>query len=127
MGAIASLDYTAEERQKLAKKSLEFDCPQCGKIHSLLGEKASFDNENEAVQAEAREIAAQLTMKGEANQEAHQDSATEPVLLPAAAPAAVAGSASANQDQCYSYMVAAIILALAILLFRRFYSLMSVA
>lgn len=31
-GTIGSLDYTAEERQVLAKKSKNWECPICGKI-----------------------------------------------------------------------------------------------
>lgn len=35
-GAIGSLDYTADERKALAKKSLDWKCPQCGAVHKLL-------------------------------------------------------------------------------------------
>jgi len=42
-GTIGSLDYTPEERQDLARKSLSWRCPSCGQIASLLappGEEA---------------------------------------------------------------------------------------
>lgn len=32
VGTIGSLDYTPEERQVLAKKSKNWECPTCGKI-----------------------------------------------------------------------------------------------
>ncbi|XP_015519067.1 ubiquitin-conjugating enzyme E2 J1 isoform X1 [Neodiprion pinetum] len=35
-GTIGSLDYSTEERQKLAKKSLSWQCDSCGKIADLL-------------------------------------------------------------------------------------------
>lgn len=130
MGAIASLDYTQEERQRLAKKSLEFVCPECGKILNLLQEPSQLTtNENEAVQAEAREIAAQVTMKGESNNEnptAEPVNTEEPiaVIQPPPPPSQQVQTASTNNnnDLTYNYIIAAIIVALAILLFRRFAS-----
>ncbi|XP_014208752.1 ubiquitin-conjugating enzyme E2 J1 isoform X2 [Copidosoma floridanum] len=38
-GTIGSLDYTPEERQKLAKKSLNWHCDSCGKISDLLSKE----------------------------------------------------------------------------------------
>lgn len=35
-GTIGSLDYSTEERQKLAKKSLNWQCDTCGKVVNLL-------------------------------------------------------------------------------------------
>ncbi|XP_046655308.1 ubiquitin-conjugating enzyme E2 J1-like [Daphnia pulicaria] len=131
MGAIASLDYTQEERQRLAKKSLEFVCPECGKILNLLQEPSQLTtNENEAVQAEAREIAAQVTMKGESNNENPTEepasNTEEPigVIQPPPPPSQQVQTASTNinNDLTYNYIIAAIIVALAILLFRRFAS-----
>ncbi|XP_058804187.1 ubiquitin-conjugating enzyme E2 J1-like [Phymastichus coffea] len=40
-GTIGSLDYSAEERQKLAKKSLSWRCDNCGKIADLLSKEKS--------------------------------------------------------------------------------------
>lgn len=131
MGAIASLDYTQEERQRLAKKSLESVCPECGKILNLLQEPSQLTtNENEAVQAEAREIAAQVTMKGESNNENPTEEPAshteEPiaVIQPPPPPSQQVQTASTNinNDLTYNYIIAAIIVALAILLFRRFAS-----
>ena len=128
MGAIASLDYTKEERQRLAKKSLEFVCPECGKIVNLLQEPSQSTNENEAVQAEAREIAAQVTMKGESNNE---NSSREPThteepsaVTPQQQQLNAAASTTNNNDVSYNYIIAAIVVALAILLFRRLASTM---
>lgn len=119
MGAIASLDYTKEERQKLAKKSLEFECPECGKVVCFLQE-ASKSTENDAVQAEAREIAAQYTLKGEANPEAAPQApvpAETPVLVSEQLQERPSGNPANNS---YNYIIAAIIVAIAILLYRRF-------
>lgn len=35
-GTIGSLDYTAEERQSLAKKSKNWECHVCGKVSTKL-------------------------------------------------------------------------------------------
>lgn len=131
MGAIASLDYTKEERQQLAKKSLEFACPECGKVVSLLEEPDQSTNDNEAVQAEAREIAAQVTMKGESNNEpanneqmpVREPTYTEPIpsVVHPQQPQPTSVSTN-NHDVYYNYIIAAIVVALAILFFRRFAS-----
>ncbi|XP_032788393.1 ubiquitin-conjugating enzyme E2 J1 [Daphnia magna] len=128
MGAIASLDYSQEERQKLAKKSLEFVCPECGKILNLLQEPSQLTNENEAVQAEAREIAAQVTMKGESSNEnptqepVHTEEPTTITQQQQLQQPAAAAPSTNNNDVSYNYIIAAIVVALAILLFRRFAS-----
>ena len=129
MGAIASLDYTKEERQRLAKKSLDFECPECGKIACLLQEPDSLSpNENNAVQEEARALASQVTMKGEqpaANDAQNSEPVIPDVSLVAAAPVpteqvVVRPERQSTNDGTYNYIIAAIIVALAILLFRRF-------
>lgn len=120
MGAIGSLDYTKEERQKLARRSLEFECSDCGKIVSLLQEP-SQSTENEAVQAEARELGAQVIMKGENNPDAapQAPSQAEP---PAPVPEQqIQERPSGNPADSYNYIIAAIVVAIAILLYRRFY------
>ncbi len=127
MGAIASLDYTKEERQRLAKKSLEFVCPECGKIVNLLQEPSQSTNENEAVQAEAREIAAQVTMKGESNNETLPREPThteEPVAVIQQQQQQHTAASTHNNDVSYNYIIAAIVVALAVLLFRRLASTM---
>merc|ERR1712232_1499459 len=37
-GAIGALDWTSNERKRLAKESVKFSCPRCGKIADLLPE-----------------------------------------------------------------------------------------
>lgn len=133
MGAIASLDYTQEERQRLAKKSLEFVCPECGKVLNLLQEPSQLTNENEAVQAEAREIAAQVTMKGESNNEnpvvEPANVTEEPISVVQQQPPQqqVPTVSTINNDVSYNYIIALIVVALAILLFRRLASSMMAA
>ncbi|XP_015606303.1 ubiquitin-conjugating enzyme E2 J1 [Cephus cinctus] len=40
-GTIGSLDYSTEERQQLAKRSLKWQCDSCGKIAELLSKDAA--------------------------------------------------------------------------------------
>ncbi|XP_045612098.1 ubiquitin-conjugating enzyme E2 J1 [Procambarus clarkii] len=58
-GTIGSLDYTANERAKLAIKSQEYECPQCGSINVLLKERTS---DNKELQEEAREVMGQVAV-----------------------------------------------------------------
>lgn len=60
-GAIGSLDYSAQERKQLAKKSQSWSCPSCGPVAKLLKEH-SQDPQDDA-DREAREQAAQITFK----------------------------------------------------------------
>lgn len=128
MGAIASLDYTKEERQRLAKKSLEFECPECGGCRTaglLLEPSPTSTESNEAVQAEAREIASQVTMKGENNKsEEGAEQVLEPPVsaesLPAVEQPQQRVQVSNNPDPVYSYIIAAILVMVAILVYRRF-------
>ncbi|KAK8724988.1 hypothetical protein OTU49_011019 [Cherax quadricarinatus] len=70
-GTIGSLDYTASERAKLAKKSLEYECPQCGSINLLLKERTS---NNKELQEEAREVMGQVAVSvGVENKEENED------------------------------------------------------
>jgi len=52
-GTIGSLDYTAPERQVLAKKSEKYECPECGGIVKLLKERTGSNTE---LQEEARKV-----------------------------------------------------------------------
>jgi len=120
MGAIASLDYTKEERQKLAKKSLEFECSECGKVRHLLQEPSlSNDSKDaDAVQAEAREIASQVSMKGETNNDIPaRETAAEELQTTVTQIQSSYVSTSTNQ---YNYLIAVIVTLVAVLLFRRF-------
>lgn len=130
MGAIASLDYTMEERQKLAKKSLDFHCEHCGRTADLLSHVGpTADDRNEAVQAEAREIATQVMMKVESTTvepvrpkedvTENEVEVTPSSAIPTVGEAVVEASSASSSEQLYGYIMAAIIVALAILLFRR--------
>lgn len=61
-GAIGSLDYSAEERKQLAKKSQTWSCSNCGPIAKLLKER-SQEPQDIAADKEAREQAAQIMFK----------------------------------------------------------------
>uniref|UniRef100_L7M0M9 Putative ubiquitin protein ligase n=1 Tax=Rhipicephalus pulchellus TaxID=72859 RepID=L7M0M9_RHIPC len=61
-GAIGSLDYSAQERRQLAKKSQTWSCSNCGPIAKLLKER-SQEPQDIAADKEAREQAAQIMFK----------------------------------------------------------------
>lgn len=61
-GALGALDWSAEERTKLAMQSQEWCCPRCGRIHDLLPE-ASEDMEPSGGSEFAADIA-QLHVHG---------------------------------------------------------------
>ena len=45
-GAIGALDWSSEERKRLAKQSREFSCPICGKISELIPKKAKSSDDS---------------------------------------------------------------------------------
>ena len=45
-GAIGALNWTTEERKRLAKKSIEFCCPRCGPILSQLPKMEDINEDN---------------------------------------------------------------------------------
>ena len=61
-GAIGSLDYTPEERKRLAKKSLEYKCPVCGSVNDVL---RPMTDASLADSQEAKELASQIAFQGE--------------------------------------------------------------
>ncbi|KAK8396385.1 hypothetical protein O3P69_005436 [Scylla paramamosain] len=74
-GTIGSLDYTAAERAVLAKRSQEYQCPQCGCVSAQLRERTS---DNRELQAEAREVMGKVavTVKMESKDEANSSSSS---------------------------------------------------
>lgn len=72
-GTIGSLDYTAKERAKLAKKSQEYECPDCGCINSLLKERTG---DNKDLQQEAREVMSQCAVSIKADTKNGSDQAS---------------------------------------------------
>uniref|UniRef100_A0A914VAR1 UBC core domain-containing protein n=1 Tax=Plectus sambesii TaxID=2011161 RepID=A0A914VAR1_9BILA len=62
-GAIGSLEYPPEERRKLAKKSTDWLCTECGKVmRDILPPLTAA---SDAQTAEARELASQIAFKDE--------------------------------------------------------------
>lgn len=74
-GTIGSLDYTASERASLAKKSQDYECPQCGSISALLKERTS---DNKELQAEAREVMGQVAVSVKVENKVSSDGAGTP-------------------------------------------------
>merc|ERR1719411_709016 len=65
-GTIGSLDYSAEERKKLAKKSLSYVCPDCGLVAELLkSQNTSTEDSITSTAEEAKEIIKTMSMKEE--------------------------------------------------------------
>lgn len=63
-GAIGALDYTTKERKVLARKSQDWKCDVCGYPKDLLLKRTDI---NSAANQEARELANQISFKGEEN------------------------------------------------------------
>uniref|UniRef100_A0A0C9SC82 Putative ubiquitin protein ligase n=1 Tax=Amblyomma americanum TaxID=6943 RepID=A0A0C9SC82_AMBAM len=111
-GAIGSLDYSAQERKQLAKKSQTWTCPNCGPIARLLKER-SQEPQDIAADKEAREQAAQIMFKdasvpgtGEKNKSPEQKSplsdasgATQPPTTTTAAAAAATTTTTTNSSK----------------------------
>ncbi|XP_065211820.1 ubiquitin-conjugating enzyme E2 J1-like [Planococcus citri] len=53
-GTVGALDYSSDERKALAKKSLEWKCPECGKITDLL--LNSDNGKDSAVKVDTKEV-----------------------------------------------------------------------
>jgi len=65
-GTIGSLDYSAEERKKLAKKSLSYVSPHCGLVAKLLkSQNTSTEDSIASTAEEAKEIIKTMSMKEE--------------------------------------------------------------
>ena len=63
-GTIGSLDYSAEERKKLAKKSLSYVSPHCGLVAKLLkSQNTSTEDSIASTAEEAKEIIKTMSMK----------------------------------------------------------------
>jgi ubiquitin-conjugating enzyme E2 J1 len=75
-GAIGALDWTSEERKRLAKKSVSFCCPRCGPTAALLPEPKEGDDEKESKPRFAKEIE-KLRMLQAVNESKHKDKSSE--------------------------------------------------
>lgn len=73
-GAIGSLDYTADERKLLARKSLEWKCPNCGPIHKFV---LPVTEASKALNKEAKELGSQINLQGEKEKSAAASSSPE--------------------------------------------------
>lgn len=70
-GTIGSLDYTAPERQILAKKSVNYECGECGCIAKLLKERTGSNTE---LQEEARKVMSECSLTNPGDKKASESS-----------------------------------------------------
>ncbi|KAK3606740.1 hypothetical protein CHS0354_036539 [Potamilus streckersoni] len=61
-GAIGSLDYTPEERKVLAKRSQNWECPDCGIVTDVL---LPVTEASKLAREEAKQLATQINFQGE--------------------------------------------------------------
>lgn len=62
-GSIGSLDYTAQERAKLAKLSHSWTCSECGKINKLLLDTPNYETNGAGLSSSSSSSAAASTSK----------------------------------------------------------------
>lgn len=70
-GTIGSLDYTAPERQILAKKSVNYECGECGCISKLLKERTGSNTE---LQEEAKKVMSECSITSPGDKKANESS-----------------------------------------------------
>ncbi|XP_064595403.1 ubiquitin-conjugating enzyme E2 J1-like [Liolophura sinensis] len=84
-GAIGSLDYTAQERKSLAKKSQSWQCPSCGDISNVLPQVTEASKETSK---EAKHLASQISFQAEKEKKSSEcssggvESSAQPVDAP---------------------------------------------
>ncbi|KAL3881974.1 hypothetical protein ACJMK2_028356 [Sinanodonta woodiana] len=61
-GAIGSLDYSPEERKVLARRSQNWECPDCGKVSDVL---LPVTEASKLAREEAKQLATQINFQGE--------------------------------------------------------------
>jgi hypothetical protein len=98
-GAIGALDWTAEERKKLAKQSLLYHCPTCGPIKNLLKEASEMTEGDSKLDSSMAEQVAQLHLgppAASSTSPKYNSSAVPNELLMASAAAQMSSSLGEN-------------------------------
>jgi len=72
-GALGALDWTKEERKRLAKKSLSYCCPRCGNPSLLLPKVDKTDKESSSIPNKYQKEIEQLHMHQSANNKARNE------------------------------------------------------
>lgn len=111
-GTIGSLDYSPAERRVLAKKSKNWVCSQCGEISSLLSSTTA-----KPITEEEKSVLNQIAFKGEEEQTAKPPE--EPVTEPEPQVLESMDSRSSFLDQLTEILVALLVGATGIFLYRR--------
>jgi len=93
-GAIGSLDYTPAERTILAKKSMNYKCDTCGMDHATCLKEVDPDHQTKDLN-EIKELANQITFKGEAEKSTSSDTPNAPTISTSTPPAFI-NDASGN-------------------------------
>ncbi|CAG2207277.1 Ubiquitin-conjugating enzyme E2 J1,Probable ubiquitin-conjugating enzyme E2 33,Ubiquitin-conjugating enzyme E2 32,Ubiquitin-conjugating enzyme E2 6,Ubiquitin-conjugating enzyme E2 34 [Mytilus edulis] len=92
-GAIGSLDYPPEERKKLAKRTLDWKCENCGNIAAIL---KPVTEASKAANEEAKELASQINFRGEKSASDNKPAEEVALSSTASAPVTTATSSTAS-------------------------------
>ncbi|XP_052088371.1 ubiquitin-conjugating enzyme E2 J1-like [Mytilus californianus] len=92
-GAIGSLDYPPEERKKLAKRTLDWKCENCGNIAAIL---KPVTEASKAANEEAKELASQINFRGEKSASDNKPAEETASSSTASAPVTTATSSTAS-------------------------------
>ncbi|XP_039293935.1 ubiquitin-conjugating enzyme E2 J1 isoform X2 [Nilaparvata lugens] len=149
-GTIGSLDYTADERKQLARKSQSWKCDICGKMSDQLdksidnsnnsaitpdesnlinnvifkGEETSDNNRKEAVTENSSQVTESLTQTSCAAQEAaSSNNAAQPQPVAAAAntPVPVPPLSNLISDSTSNLLITILVAVIAFLIYRRIF------
>ncbi|KAJ0173530.1 hypothetical protein K1T71_010679 [Dendrolimus kikuchii] len=113
-GTIGSLEYTPAERKLLAKKSVNWVCPQCGEIASLLSSTAA-----KPITEEEQSVLNQIAFKAEEEQSPKSVPPEEPIVE--VEPQVLESSEPTNTflDQLMEILIALLVGVIGIFIYRR--------
>ncbi|CAH4038072.1 ubiquitin-conjugating enzyme E2 J1-like [Pieris brassicae] len=115
-GTIGALDYSPAERKTLAKKSASWACAKCGEIAPLLSSNAA-----EPITEEEKSVLNQIAFKGEEEQ-TPKPPEPEPTYEPEPPILESVDSSTTFLDQILEIIVALLVGAIAIFIYRRWNS-----
>lgn len=125
-GTIGSLEYTKEERQILAKKSINWECTVCGKIFDKLSHSATSN----PLTKEESSLLSHIALKAEEDPSSKVNG-TEPVdsvrhrivntNIPEVQEEIVRNIPQSNKDRMWEVVIWMLLLTITLLIVRRFF------